>query len=356
MKYYEDPFFKYRVKQNANLRNKNQSLRGSLTCIFHIFAPLILITNTVIINHIMKQKILPKIMCLLVFFCSTISTSLWAQVEEEAIESSAEGLKFARDSLYLAEVENKQFKPKVLHAEPLYIDLIRDLGARKGEREWNVGFGLTDKKTFDRYTSFVEYEFAPVDRLGLEAEITFEFYFPIETNEPTPGSRLKSLKLAAQHSFWVSDRYKSTLAWGYLNETEFIAFKEYRNKAFMEANIFNPFLVGAKRWGNNFHTLLLGGPEMEWDLTENTIHTHWQVNTNVHYMIPGTRNFIGLEVNKDISASEFRWTLRPQMRLSITDDLLIGIVAGVPVNRERERMSSFMRLIYEPPHKPKKII
>jgi hypothetical protein len=25
---------------------------------------------------------------------------------------------------------------KVLHAELLYIDLIRDLGARKGEKEW----------------------------------------------------------------------------------------------------------------------------------------------------------------------------------------------------------------------------
>ncbi|GCC52860.1 hypothetical protein SanaruYs_30990 [Chryseotalea sanaruensis] len=36
-------------------------------------------------------------------------------------------------------------KTKIDHAEPLYIDLIRDLGARKGEREWNVGLGMTDK-------------------------------------------------------------------------------------------------------------------------------------------------------------------------------------------------------------------
>ena len=28
---------------------------------------------------------------------------------------------------------------KISHAEPLYLDLVRDLGARKGEREWNVG-------------------------------------------------------------------------------------------------------------------------------------------------------------------------------------------------------------------------
>ena len=40
---------------------------------------------------------------------------------------------------------------KVLHAEPLYIDLIRDLGARKGEKEWNFGYGLTDFNDFDEY-------------------------------------------------------------------------------------------------------------------------------------------------------------------------------------------------------------
>ena len=33
-----------------------------------------------------------------------------------------------------------QSKPlKVDHAEPLYVDLIRDLGPHKGEKEWNIG-------------------------------------------------------------------------------------------------------------------------------------------------------------------------------------------------------------------------
>lgn len=44
-------------------------------------------------------------------------------------------------------------------------------------------------------------------------------------------------------------------------------------------------------------------------------------------------------------------TLRPQMRLQINEQLLIGIVAGVPVKRERERLSMFLRFIYEPRHK-----
>jgi len=40
-----------------------------------------------------------------------------------------------KDSIYIAETENVKGKDKVLHAEPLFIDLIRDLGARKGENE-----------------------------------------------------------------------------------------------------------------------------------------------------------------------------------------------------------------------------
>lgn len=43
-------------------------------------------------------------------------------------------------------------------------------------------------------------------------------------------------------------------------------------------------------------------------------------------------------------------TIRPQMRLEITDNLLIGIVAGIPVSKENERLSSFARLIWEPAH------
>ena len=42
--------------------------------------------------------------------------------------------------------KNRKKKPlKIEHAEPLFIDLIRDLGARKGEREWNVGMGMFDR-------------------------------------------------------------------------------------------------------------------------------------------------------------------------------------------------------------------
>ena len=68
-------------------------------------------------------------------------------------------------------------------------------------------------------------------------------------------------------------------------------------------------------------------------------------------MISGTRNFIGLEFNKSISPGDFDMTIRPQMRVGVTDNLLVGIVTGIPIKRENQRFSTFLRLIYEPKHK-----
>ena len=69
-------------------------------------------------------------------------------------------------------------------------------------------------------------------------------------------------------------------------------------------------------------------------------------------MVSGTRNFIGVEVNKSVERGDLDMTLRPQIRVGLSDNLLVGIVTGVPVSsRENERFSSFLRLIYEPKHK-----
>ena len=76
--------------------------------------------------------------------------------------------KTEKDSIFIQQIEDHKEPDKVLHAEPLYIDLIRDLGARKGEKEWNVGLGLTDNLKFDAYEALIEYELAPIDRLGFE--------------------------------------------------------------------------------------------------------------------------------------------------------------------------------------------
>lgn len=256
-----------------------------------------------------------------------------------------------KDSLYIEHVENRKSPDKVLHAEPLFIDLIRDLGARKGEREWNLGLGLTDKLTFDSYEALVEYEWAPVDRLGLEVELPFTFYAPTNTSsrDSTPSNRLNSLKLAAQWSFFVNEQIATSMALGYINEFELSDFSSF-GKPLVKGNVYNPFFIIAKRWGSNFHTLIYTGPMFGQDFRSNTLHTTYDINSNIHYMIPGTRNFIGMELNQSISPEGLSTVLRPQMRLGIADNLLIGIVAGIPLSRDEERLSAFVRLIWEPKH------
>ncbi|GAB2793717.1 hypothetical protein GCM10027275_43340 [Rhabdobacter roseus] len=272
--------------------------------------------------------------------------SVWAQ-----IVPGSEGVeKEVLDSLFVEEVENSRTPDKVLHAEPLYIDLIRDLGARKGEREWNVGMGLTDNQQFDRYEALIEYEWAPANRLGLEVELPFTFYSTRygDTNTQAPASKLDGIKTAIQWSFFVSEKWKTSLAVGYINELTLPVFKQYGEGTFFSGNVYNPFFVAAKRWGNRFHTLVYAGPHYRHQFKERTVHTEWQINTNFHYMVPGTRNFIGIEFNKELEHHNFDMVMRPQMRVGISENLLIGIVTGIPLNRQNHRLSTFLRLIYEP--------
>lgn len=65
-------------------------------------------------------------------------------------------------------------------------------------------------------------------------------------------------------------------------------------------------------------------------------------------MIPGTRNFIGVETNSEWRQNDFDMVIRPQMRVGLADNLLVGVVAGIPIKRENQRLSSFIRIIYEP--------
>jgi hypothetical protein len=276
-------------------------------------------------------------------FLLASSNQLFAQTENEI-----------SDSLYIQEVERLSGPAKVLHAEPLYVDLIRDLGARKGEKEWNIGLGLSDNLKYDSYTALVEYEWAPINRLGFEVELPFTFYTPLSGTEKDsiPSNRLNSIKLATQWTFFVNELIATSMAIGYIHEFEITDFKNF-DRPYWKGNIYNPFLVMAKRWGNNFHTLVYTGPMLEKEFEKNGINISYDINTSFHYMITGTRNFVGIEFNKTQRDNQFDMVIRPQMRVGIKDNLLIGIVAGISTKRETERFSTFARLIWEPSHKEK---
>lgn len=242
---------------------------------------------------------------------------------------------------------------KLEHAEPLYIDLIRDLGAHKGEKEWNIGAGMTDNLGYDRYEFLVEYEWAPIDRLGLEIEIPVSVYTPNSKDRSPelnqPSDRIEAIKLASQYTFLVSPRLNTSMALGQITEFEFTDLDRIGNSKLFQGLLFNPFLVAAKRWGESFHSLIYTGPRFLSHFGEKGAHTSYEVNTNFHYMIPHSRNFVGVEFNKEIQESgNFDMVIRPQMRLVIHDTMMLGIVTGIPVYKQQERLSSFIRLIYEP--------
>ncbi|MCU0361039.1 MAG: phosphoribosylformylglycinamidine synthase [Bacteroidia bacterium] len=284
-----------------------------------------------------------KILCIFYLF----SISLYRAQSIDSIQIYKDQL----DSIYIDEVQEMLEPNKVLHAEPLYIDLIRDLGARKGEKEWNIGLGMTDNTKYDEYTALVEFEFAPIDRLGFEVELPFSFYYQTDKNEKAPLNKLNSLKLATQYSFLVSQKLKTSLAIGYLHEFTLIHFEDYGRTTLFDGNIFNPFFIAAKRWGQNFHTLLYSGPKIFQPFgVQQAMKTIYQNNLSFHYMVEGTRNFVGVEFNNEINNGNFYLTMRPQMRVCINDHLLIGIVTGIPINKQNERLSTFLRLIYEPKH------
>lgn len=238
---------------------------------------------------------------------------------------------------------------KIHHAEPLYIDLIRDLGARKGEKEFNVGFGVADKKTHYEYNGFIEYEFAVADRLGLEIEVPFSFNKATDGfTGSIPNNKIEGLKLATQYTFLVSEKYQTSLAIGYIHEFEFQSFKtmKHQNKVF-EGMSLNPIFIAAKKWGD-FHTLLYTGPVFEQSFESKNMKTSGLVNFSLHYVIPNTKHFLGLENNMEIHGDRFEYVLRPQFKISLQDNLAIGFMAGVPLKSQDMKMDCMTRVIWEP--------
>lgn len=253
-----------------------------------------------------------------------------------------------RDSIFLQRVERVTASPKVYHAEPIAIDLMRDLGARKGEAEWNVGIVQTDRLGYDDLVVFAEYEWAPIDRLGLEVEVPVVFHTRFGGGDKVPANQVESLKLAGMYTVHVDTARHWSTAFGYLHETLLTESTRTLLRRPVRGQIFNPFLVTARRWTDNWHTLLYTGPRLVRRSGGGWERPVFEANYSTHYMVPGTRNFVGLEVNQSVERGRSNFVLRPQMRVSINDHFLIGIAGGIPVNRDEERVGTFIRLIYEP--------
>lgn len=251
-------------------------------------------------------------------------------------------------SLLLAQDNQSE---KVRHAEPLYIDLIRDLGARKGEKEWNVGYGIAREQQVVANTAFVECEFAPINRLGFEVEVPLTFYQNlIKDNSETTSfrNRVEGIKLATQYTFLVSSRHQLSMAAGYIHEFRLHSFQTmHARQTVFKGNTYNPIFIIAKRLGSHVHTLLYTGPVWESVNDPHRTAFSYHLNASVHYMT-SAKHFIGIELNDEQIRHTHHLTIRPQVKVVLANNLAVGLVAGIPTQMHENGMSFMTRIIYEP--------
>jgi hypothetical protein len=239
---------------------------------------------------------------------------------------------------------------KLHHAEPLYTDLIRDLGARKGEHELNVGFGVNNETSYTSYTGFAEYEFAVANRLGMEVEVPFEIDIANSgvAKNTIPANRVEGIKLATQYTFLVSAKHQTSMAVGYIQEMEFSDIDSIgQNAPLFEGTIYNPIFIAAKRLTPNIHTLLYTGPSFKQDFKTGKFTTSAEVNANLHYVFTNG-NFIGLETNMDFSADKPDIVFRPQFKVGISKNVSMGVLAGLPASHHNHGFSAMTRMIWVP--------
>lgn len=234
---------------------------------------------------------------------------------------------------------------KIKHAEPIFIDLMRDLGARKGEAEFNIGYGITNYKNKKEQSAFIEYEWAAADRLGLEVEVPVSF---TKTDFGQTINKIDGIKLATQYTFLVNERHQTSLAIGYMHEMEFVNQRAFKKEsALFKGFLATPFFIAAKNF-DQISTLIYTGPEFEYNFKNRNTQTNWQLNASVHYMVPNSSHFIGIENNLRMEKGYVEYIMRPQIKVGILHNLAIGIVSGIPIKSKEFELDFMTRIIWEP--------
>jgi hypothetical protein len=71
------------------------------------------------------------------------------------------------------------------------------------------------------------------------------------------------------------------------------------------------------------------------------------INSDIHFVLPGTKNFVGIEFNKEIEASHFKMIVRPQLKMALTSTSALGIALGIPTGSNERKFDVLVRWIYE---------
>ena len=264
--------------------------------------------------------------------------------------------------------EKTTSEPELKHYTPLYLDLPAELNVRKGYKEIDVAAGYADFRDFNGVRGLIEYDFAPVNNLGFEIEVPFVLVhdkhpFPIGDTEdivvPEEGGAEASamaVRLGFTFTVLTLPDAKTTFAVGYNNELETSPFKKTEGKSFGDpvftGNVYNPFVVVAKVWGERFHSMIYTGPAIKQEFESNESKTQYRLNTILSYRFGRGENetFAGVECNQAFGKdNKAQLLLRPQVQLHLSEKWKLGIIAGIPVETETHlRGSGFIRVMYSP--------
>ena len=247
------------------------------------------------------------------------------------------------------------------HYMPLYLDIPAEMNVKKGYKEINVAGGYADFNDFNGVRTLLEYDFAPIDKLGFEIEVPFVFvnqktntiqHESTDAVVPEEGGAVKSamaLRVGFNYSLFNNTKTKTSVSVGYFNEFELTPFEHF-GKPLLEGNVYNPFVAVAKIWGNRLHTMIYTGPAIKQSLEHHTTKTAYRFNTIVSFRFGkgGRESFAGIECNQTWAQHDAgQMILRPQIQLAITENWKLGFVAGIPIaSNNHFNGSGFLRLIY----------
>lgn len=175
--------------------------------------------------------------------------------------------------------------------EPMIFDLMRPLGARRGEMEVNA---LVD---YDARAGGLSW--AP------ELEYAFDDGFALEVELPFENADLSKYKFGLQKTM------ETDLARGMINGWQSILYKDYGSK-YISADV---TYIHALRWNERWSSVSLLGLRMH-HLNGHT-RTDPLLNNSVLYDV-STRLTLGLEFNHEMqSGNRWRYRVTPQMHYDL---------------------------------------
>ena len=226
--------------------------------------------------------------------------------------------------------------------EPMVFDLVRGLGAKKGELEVNVlaEFPLGDSDD-PAPQGFDPFGLAPgsEDRDGIEWAPEIEYAlvdgFAVEFELPFENSKLEAYKVAAQWTFGTALQNR------FIHGTQVIVEPDKRFKTWDLTFLYLAGMQFNERW--SMLAMLGARPEIVQDGAD---HTDGILNWTVFRDVDESTT-LGLETNFTFGDRErTSFLLMPQFDREITDQMEVQAGVGVGFSEEDTQPLAAVRLIY----------